>query len=149
MSLTKCFIPILSFWEWEVWITSEICARVGSVLHDNQLLAEKIKELSSPKHLLTTPELGISAAQRAIHGSYAGGVGTITSRRWKIGIHFKKNDTGWTHIRTTLVWSSCISSVDVSYWSSLPLPSYKGSVLDSLLQEVAVFLLLRAMLVIP
>ena len=54
MSLTKRFIPILSFWEWEVWISSEIYARLGPVIHEDQLSVEPIEELRSPTHLFAT-----------------------------------------------------------------------------------------------
>ena len=55
MSLIQCFIPILSYWEWEICITIKVYARIGLVLHNNQLSAEPLKELRSPGHLLTAP----------------------------------------------------------------------------------------------
>ena len=55
MSLTKFFVPILSLREWEVWVSSEVCAGVGPILHENQLSSEPIKKIWPLGHLLATP----------------------------------------------------------------------------------------------
>ena len=55
MSLNKFFDPILSLWEWEVWVSNEVYAGVGPILHENQLSLEPIKKLWPLGHLLATP----------------------------------------------------------------------------------------------
>ena len=46
--LTELLIPILSFREWEIWVSHEVDVDIGLVLNDDQLSPKPYEEIGPP-----------------------------------------------------------------------------------------------------